>query len=177
MVRWRDEQQNHPARRARRTAATRLGAEAAGLETAGHCRSPRGDARCCEPMCEPMAQAGTRARHMRTGCAAIRGLVGDRGSPPNNGRSSRSRGARARSVRLPRADLDVQARGGGDSARVWRQLPPGACQPVTASAHHSVQQPKERASQRNAAAIQVWWRERWPALEKKRSRKDGPSSG
>ena len=59
MVRWRDEQQNHPARRARRTAATRLGAEAAGLETAGHCRSPRGDARCCEPM----AQAGTRARH------------------------------------------------------------------------------------------------------------------
>src|SRR5690242_14337581 len=41
------------------------------------------------------------------------------------------------------------------------------------AAHHSVQQPKERASQRNAAAIQVWWRERWPALEKKRSRTDG----
>jgi transposase len=45
------------------------------------------------------------------------------------------------------------------------------------AAHHSVQQPKERASQRNAAAIQAWWRERWPTLEKKRSRKDGPSSG
>jgi transposase len=42
---------------------------------------------------------------------------------------------------------------------------------------HSVQRPLTRATQRNEAAIQVWWQERWPALEKKRSTKAGPSSG
>jgi transposase len=42
---------------------------------------------------------------------------------------------------------------------------------------HSVQQPRTRAAQRNAAAIQAWWRERWPALEKKRAPKGAPSSG
>jgi transposase len=31
---------------------------------------------------------------------------------------------------------------------------------------HSVQRPRTRATQRNEAAIQAWWRERWPALEK-----------
>jgi transposase len=42
---------------------------------------------------------------------------------------------------------------------------------------HSVQQPVPRATQRNEAAIQAWWRERWPALEKKRPRNGAPSSG
>jgi transposase len=42
---------------------------------------------------------------------------------------------------------------------------------------HSVQRPIERATQRDAAAIRAWWRERWPALEKKRPRRDAPSSG
>lgn len=42
---------------------------------------------------------------------------------------------------------------------------------------HSVQRPVARASQRNDAAIQVWWRKRWPALEKKPATKRGPSSG
>ena len=42
---------------------------------------------------------------------------------------------------------------------------------------HSVQRPVTRATQRNAAAIAAWWQERWPALEKKRPTKDGPSSG
>jgi transposase len=32
---------------------------------------------------------------------------------------------------------------------------------------HSVQQPRPRAAQRDAAAIQAGWRERWPVLEKK----------
>jgi transposase len=41
----------------------------------------------------------------------------------------------------------------------------------------SVQRPHPRATQRNEAAIQAWWRERWPALEKKRPTKRGPSSG
>jgi transposase len=42
---------------------------------------------------------------------------------------------------------------------------------------HSVQRPVPRATQRNEGAIQAWWRERWPALEKKRSTKAGPLSG
>jgi len=42
---------------------------------------------------------------------------------------------------------------------------------------HSVQQPRTRAAQRNEAAIQAWWRERWPALEKKRAMRGAPSSG
>jgi transposase len=42
---------------------------------------------------------------------------------------------------------------------------------------HSVQQPRPRAAQRDEAAIAAWWRERWPALEKRRPTKGGPSSG
>ena len=42
---------------------------------------------------------------------------------------------------------------------------------------HSVQRPRTRAAQRNEAAIAAWWRERWPALEKKRPPKGAPSFG
>ncbi len=45
------------------------------------------------------------------------------------------------------------------------------------AARQSVQRPVARATQRNAAVIQAWWRERWPALEKKPPTKRGPSSG
>ena len=41
----------------------------------------------------------------------------------------------------------------------------------------SRQQPIERATQRDEAAIRRWSEERWPALRKKRPRKDTPSSG
>jgi transposase len=41
----------------------------------------------------------------------------------------------------------------------------------------SVQQPVERATQRDAATIQRWWEERWPAIKKKRATKARPSSG
>lgn len=41
----------------------------------------------------------------------------------------------------------------------------------------SRQQPIERATQRDAAAIQQWSAERWPALKKKRPTKATPSSG
>jgi transposase len=41
----------------------------------------------------------------------------------------------------------------------------------------SVQKPIQRASQRNEAAIETWRTERWPALKRGPSRKDGPSSG
>jgi transposase len=41
----------------------------------------------------------------------------------------------------------------------------------------SVQQPIERATQRQEHAIEQWWEERWPALQKKRALRDIPSSG
>jgi len=41
----------------------------------------------------------------------------------------------------------------------------------------SRQQPVERATQRNEQAIAQWQEERWPAIKKKRSTKDTPSSG
>jgi transposase len=40
-----------------------------------------------------------------------------------------------------------------------------------------VQRPRSRAAQRDEAALSAWWRERWPALEKKPPTKAGPSSG
>jgi transposase len=41
----------------------------------------------------------------------------------------------------------------------------------------SRQQPLQRATQRDEAAIQQWYTERWPALQKKRPTKATPSSG
>ena len=41
----------------------------------------------------------------------------------------------------------------------------------------SVQKPVQRASQRNEAAIEAWRTERWPALKRGPTRRDGPSSG
>ena len=41
----------------------------------------------------------------------------------------------------------------------------------------SVQKPIERASQRDEAAIEAWRTERWPALKRGPTRRDGPSSG
>ncbi len=41
----------------------------------------------------------------------------------------------------------------------------------------SRQQPIERATQRDEAAIKDWYKQRWPALKKKPRRKNGPSSG
>ena len=41
----------------------------------------------------------------------------------------------------------------------------------------SRQLPIERATQRDEEAISRWYKERWPALRKKRARKDTPSSG
>lgn len=41
----------------------------------------------------------------------------------------------------------------------------------------SVQQPVERATQRDAVAIEQWYTERWPALQKKRATRAIRSSG
>ncbi len=48
---------------------------------------------------------------------------------------------------------------------------------VLRQAGWSRQQPIERATQRDEAAIRRWYEERWPALRKKRPRKATPSSG
>ena len=42
---------------------------------------------------------------------------------------------------------------------------------------HSVQRPVDRAAQRDEDASALWWRERWPALKKKRTTRGGRSSG
>jgi transposase len=41
----------------------------------------------------------------------------------------------------------------------------------------SRQHPIERATQRHEVAIKDWYEQRWPALKKKPSRRNGPSSG
>ncbi len=41
----------------------------------------------------------------------------------------------------------------------------------------SRQRPIQRATQRDEAAITRWYEERWPAIKKKRKRKDTPLSG
>jgi transposase len=41
----------------------------------------------------------------------------------------------------------------------------------------SVQRPIQRATQRDETAIRQWREERWPAIKKRQSRKDTPSSG
>jgi transposase len=38
---------------------------------------------------------------------------------------------------------------------------------------YSVQRPIERATQRHDDAVRLWWEQRWPALKKKRTTKDG----
>jgi transposase len=48
---------------------------------------------------------------------------------------------------------------------------------VLRQAGWSRQQPIERATQRDEAAIRRWYEERWPALRKKRPRKATLSSG
>jgi hypothetical protein len=58
MLCWRHEHEGTPARLARGAAATCLGAEGTGLETARHRRCARGDAWSREPV----AHARTRAR-------------------------------------------------------------------------------------------------------------------
>jgi transposase len=41
----------------------------------------------------------------------------------------------------------------------------------------SLQKPLTQATQRDPAAVAVWYAERWPVLEKKVAASDGPSSG
>ncbi|SRR6266487_142054 len=53
---------------------------------------------------------------------------------------------------------------------------PAHCSRILRAIHYSVQQPVQRASQRDEAAIKGWKDERWPALKKRPKRKNAPSS-
>jgi len=50
------------------------------------------------------------------------------------------------------------------------------CSRLLRALHQSVQKPVVQASQRDEAAITRWKDERWPALKKRRNRKDASSS-
>jgi transposase len=67
------------------------------------------------------------------------------------------------------------------AAVIWRafgvRYHPDHVSRLLRQAGWSRQRPIERATQRDETAIQRWDEERWPALRKKRSRKDTPSSG
>src|SRR5258708_36199926 len=54
---------------------------------------------------------------------------------------------------------------------------PGHVNRLLQALHHSVQRPPARATPRDETAIAAWWQERWPAVEKKRSRPGGATSG
>ncbi len=53
---------------------------------------------------------------------------------------------------------------------------PAHCSRILRAIHYSVQQPVQRASQRDEAAIKDWKDQRWPALKKRPKRKNAPSS-
>ena len=90
--------------------------------------------------------------------------------------------------------VEVLARGAaafGFLGEVWRTKPIAAIiKGLFGVAYHpahvsrlvrklgqSVQLPVTQATQRDDAAIQAWHDERWPALKKRRTPKDGPSFG
>src|SRR5258708_8128998 len=127
VLRWRHEHEDDAARLARAAATTRLGAESTRLETAGHRRGPRRDAR----RRQPMAQAGTRAGRGRT---APPSRPWSAAAPERRATRPAARPGRTRSagVRLPRAGVDLQAGGRGDPPHVWRHLSPPARQPTPA---------------------------------------------
>jgi transposase len=64
---------------------------------------------------------------------------------------------------------------------IWRSLGvsyhPAHVSRLLRSVHLSVQQPIERATQRDEQAIAAWQTETWPTLKKRPSRKGEPSSG
>lgn len=125
MVRWRHEDEDNPTRLARRAAATRLGAEATGLETAGHCRRAGGDARRCQPVAQAGPGAGGRGVATPSFPGPPAATHRRAGRPPAGAPR-----AGTRSIRVPGAGLDVPAGGGGHPAHLWRHLPPSPRQPA-----------------------------------------------
>src|SRR5258708_10084551 len=126
---WRYEDEDPPARLARGTAATRLGAARAGLETAGDRRRTRGDRRRGQPVAEAGTGGGRRgvAAPSRAGTAA---QAERRATRPDAGLAHPWSGG----VRLSRPGVDRPARDRGAPAHVWRHVPSGPRQPAAACA-------------------------------------------
>src|SRR5258708_12912098 len=126
---WRYEDEDPPARLARGTAATRLGAARAGLETAGDRRRTRGDRRRGQPVAEAGTGGGRRgvAAPSRAGTAA---QAERRATRPDAGLAHPWSGG----VRVPRPGVDRPARDRGAPAHVWRHVPSGPRQPAAACA-------------------------------------------
>jgi hypothetical protein len=176
MVCWRHEHEDDAAGLARRAATTRLGAERAGLETARHRRGPGGD----RGGGQPMAQTRTRAGGGGTAPPSSAGSAAttDAGAA---GADSGAFGSRSGGVRL-RSCFGGQIWTCQRVAEVIRRTYGVSYHPAHVSrllhaVRHRVQRPRTRATQRNRGAIQAWWQERWPALEKKPRKKGAPSSG
>jgi hypothetical protein len=163
MLRWRHERERVPARLARRTAATCLGAEATRLETAGHRRRSGSHRWSCQPMAQTGTGAGSRgvatpSRSWPPAAAHSRAAHPTTGAPrPRTG-----------GIWLPWPGLDRPPRGTRDVAHRSRiTYHPSHVSRLLHGVRHSVQRPVERASQRDEAAIRAWWRDRWPALKKR----------
>ena len=172
MLCWRHEDEEPAARLAQGTAATRLGVARAGLESTGQRRCTRGN----RWSGQPVAQAGTRAGG-RGVAAPSRARRQPRLTPEQRAQlpALLERGPEAHGFRGPvgtcQRAAEVIRRPFGVTyhpAHVSRRLH---------AVGHRVQRPVQRATQRDAAAIQAWWRARWPAWEKKRPTKAEPASG
>jgi len=175
MLRWRHEHEDAPTRLARRAAATRLGVAATRLEAAGYRRRARGDTRRRQPVAQTWARAG-RGGAAAAPCPRSHAHAQRRASSP----TPHPAGARGRGLRVSWPGLDLQAGRRGHPPHVRRHLPPCPCQPATAHpATECAAPPCARRAARRAGdpGVVAWWRERWPALEKKPPRKGEPSSG
>jgi transposase len=168
---WRHEHENDAAGLVRRAAA-RLGAEATGLETAGYRRGAG-------------VTEGAVSQWLKRG--REQGVEGLRRHPAP-GRQPRL--TPEQFAQIP-ALLEAGAEASGFRGQIWTcqrvaevirrtydvTYHPAHVSRLLHAVRHSVQRPRTRATQRNEEAIQAWWQERWPALEKKRSQKSAPSSG
>src|SRR5205823_311345 len=124
MVEWRHEEREATRRLERRTPPTSVGTESARLETEGYCHGLRRERGSGEPMDQTRARrrSGSPTPSRGTWCAAE---VERRTTGPVAGGAQ----ARSASIWLSWRCVDDQAGGGGDQARVRRELSSSALQP------------------------------------------------
>ena len=174
MLRWRHEHEDAPTRLARRAAATRLGVEA---KQQGWKQQDIAAALGVTP--------GAVSQWLKRG--REQGVDGLQRRPAPGPTPTLSA---AQLAQLPTL-LERGAEAYGFRGQVWTckraaevirrtfgvSYHPAHVSRLLHPLRQSVQRPHARAAQRTEASIQAWWRERWPALEKKPPRKGAPSSG
>src|SRR5262245_14277588 len=147
-----------------------------------------------------LKQAGWTQRQIARALGVTEGAVSQwmarvRAGGPEALRHRPPPGGRPRLSAAQRADLPaVLARGAahyGFTGDVWAsprvaqvirerygvRYHPGHVRHLLRQLGWSRQKPARRASQRDEAAIQRWWSERWPALKKRLKRRGGRSPG